>query len=390
MKKPLTYAEVAETLSKREGKYESLLKEASSTGDVFQKNSAELMLDRVRRYRDELFAEQEATKAPEMGMGGKTKYAFGGPPYKEPHFLENPFEDPSSAAVPAPFRAKQPGSVFSGQPSSTAPTLQRFVPDLGGPKPERMYAPAPRTSSVTSAGSSAVKAPSLGYVEKAGALSLASMFMANRAASNMQRPVAPRSVAPPRLNTRVDVSDQLNDIDQGTLALERSVVRTGLPGANAVSLGRRTSADRLKAGVYAARRNQEASLENQQATMTYQTDLFNTTQQNQYQEAGRQFENDRMAFRQRASAEAITGIQSAMRDKQMMDLDLEKSRILGAGYASPVRAELIRADIEKNPTASDLMRKYSLRQIEQFGATIQNEDPALYERLKQIFPQIFN
>lgn len=397
MSNGLTYAQVAEKLSKREGKYESLYTEAVAKGDRFQRNSAELMLDRVRRVRDELFAEQEAQKTPEMAMGGKVKYNWGGPIRTATSPVELPMEDGDNPPVFTAFPAYQnPGLTpwatgrLDVSPMPALNTRAGIVPKAKEIFPTQYATPRMSATSSGVTGGAAGKLPKLGSVEMAAIGSLGTLFSAARAANNMIGPTRPRPVSPPRYNTSVNVSDQLNDIDQGTMALERSLTRSGMPGANSMALARRTAADRLKAGVFASKRAQEQQLENQQATATYQTDAFNNTLANQFQEASRQFSNDKIAFRQRATAEAVTGLQGAMRDKSMMELDKEKALIMRSGYSDAVTAETIASDVNLGRSAEDISAKYSPTQIASFARLAKSINPALYEKLLAMFPTIVN
>jgi hypothetical protein len=420
----MTFADVAEIIGRRQSKYEKLLTDALASGDRFSKNSAELMLDRVSKYREELFQTQEAVKA-QMGYGGEVAMAYGGrpqmqyggePPFRVPTSpMEVEYRDPLNAdldrginQIPRSFGTVTPTTStarMSFTPSQveapvyTGPgTLQTMQPKVPGtlPSAEPQFgsmstravesfdvAPAGRTS-----WSSQDKAVGL-----SAATSVASSLMSMYAANKMQGPRRPITLTAPRLNTDVNIAPQLNELDQSTMAFERSLTRSGLPGTQGMALSRRNAADRTRAGLYQTKQQQEQQLRNQELMLDYQNQAANAGTMNQFQEAQRNFANERAAFMNRASTQALGSIQLAMRDKAMMDLDREKAAMTYAGYNERVVSELAGAVLKPNMSPSEvtsIKQRYGDVNIRTALERLKGRNRAEYDLVIPMFPEFQN
>jgi hypothetical protein len=423
VKDNMTFADVAEVLGKRQSKYERLLTDALASGDRFSKNSAELMLDRVSKYREELFQTQEAVKA-EMGYGGKTTMAYGGktkmsgggyPPFRTPTSpMEVEYRDPANADIDfMPVRSIDQISrrvrPFAGLDSSPA---MSFTPSQVEPPvytgPGTIQPMSPKVPSLTSQ-------PDLGSMSKrsvedfgtqpgrwggmssqdkgvalAAGTSVASTLMSMYAANKMKGPRRPITLTAPRMNTEVNIAPQLNEVDQSTLAFERSLTRSGLPGAQGMALSRRNAADRTKAGLYQSKQQQEQQLRNQEAMLDYQTQAANAGTMNQFQEADRNFANERSAFMNRAGAQALGTVQLAMRDKAMMDLDREKAAMTYAGYNERVVSELAGAILKPNMSpaeATNVKQRFGDVNLKIALDRLKRSNRVEYDRVIQMFPE---
>ena len=195
----------------------------------------------------------------------------------------------------------------------------------------------------------------------------------------------------PRINTTVDINPQLNELNQGTLAFERALTRSGMPGTQGMALSRRNAADRMRAGLYQSKQQGEQQLQNQQAMLTYQTQGANASAMNAYQEAERNFGNERLAYMNRAGAEALGTVQLALRDKAMMDLDREKAQILKTGYNSAVVSELATTTLmSDNFDPTELQFNHSPQDIKRALERIKGLNLPRYQELQRKYPQLFN
>lgn len=433
----MTFADVAEVIGRRQSKYERLLTDALASGDRFSKNSAELMLDRVSKYREELFQTQEAVKA-EMGYGGEVAMAYGGrtkmqyggePPFRVP---TSPMEiDYGKRQGSAPFRnpnmmeqnsniyratASPIGAPFTrnlvGTPGNAQP-MQGFVPAFGAspgamntgtsspswldtssfPLPETTGIGSTPPSARTSGGGFKNMSSQDKAVGLSAATSVASSLMSMYAANKMQGPRRPITLTAPRLNTDVNIAPQLNELDQNTMAFERSLTRSGLPGTQGMALSRRNAADRTRAGLYQTKQQQEQQLRNQELMLDYQNQAANAGTMNQFQEADRNFANERAAFMNRASTQALGSIQLAMRDKAMMDLDKEKAAMTYAGYNERVVSELAGAVLKSNMSPSEVTnvkQRYGEVNLRFALERLKGSNLPEYERVIQMFPEFKN
>jgi hypothetical protein len=457
VKDEMTFASAAERIGRKQSKYESILSDALASGDRFAKNSAELMLDRVNRYKEELFQTQEAMKA-EMGIGEPQtmayggyakKMAMGGPPYRTPTSpMEVSYDDPRSTGFSVPIvGTSPPGQSLQrftprfSQPENNrgsfqvAPNAVTSVPGLRAPgfeasgyqnpayeaatllpetgrysspgslnrMPELSF-PAPSMEigakrSVEPFGPTVYGAPSSSskwssqdkMVASGAATSVASSLMSAYAASRMKGPRRPITTEAPRINTTVDINPQLNELNQGTMAFERALTRSGMPGTQGMALSRRNAADRMKAGLYQSKQQGEQQLQNQQAMLTYQNQGANASAMNAYQEAERNFGNERLAYMNRAGAEALGTVQLALRDKAMMDLDREKAQILKTGYNSAVVSELATTTLmSDNFDPTELQFNHSPQDIKRALERLKGLNLPRYQELQRKYPQLFN
>ena len=430
----MTFADVAEVIGRRQSKYERLLTDALASGDRFSKNSAELMLDRVSKYREELFQTQEAVKA-QMGYGGEVAMAYGGRPQMQ-YGGEPPFRVPTSPMEidygkrqgSAPFRnpnmMEQNASIYGataspigapftrnlvGTPGNAQP-MQGFVPAFGAspgamntgtsspswldtssfPLPETTGIGSTPPSARTSGGGFKNMSSQDKAVGLSAATSVASSLMGMYAANKMQGPRRPITLTAPRLNTDVNIAPQLNELDQNTMAFERSLTRSGLPGTQGMALSRRNAADRTRAGLYQTKQQQEQQLRNQELMLDYQNQAANAGTMNQFQEADRNFANERAAFMNRASTQALGSIQLAMRDKAMMDLDKEKAAMTYAGYNERVVSELAGAVLKPNMSPSEVTnvkQRYGDVNLRIALERLKASNLPEYERVIQMFPE---
>ena len=433
----MTFADVAEVIGRRQSKYEKLLTDALASGDRFSKNSAELMLDRVSKYREELFQTQEAVKA-QMGYGGEVAMAYGGRPQMQ-YGGEPPFRVPTSPMEIdykerqnfAPFRnpnmMEQSPSIYGatgstigapftrnlvGTPGNAQP-MQGFVPAFGAspgamntgtsspswldtsgfPLPETTGVGSTPPSSRTSRGGFKNMSSQDKAVGLSAATSVASSLMSMYAANKMQGPRRPITLTAPRLNTDVNIAPQLNELDQSTMAFERSLTRSGLPGTQGMALSRRNAADRTRAGLYQTKQQQEQQLRNQELMLDYQNQAANAGTMNQFQEAERNFANERAAFMNRASTQALGSIQLAMRDKAMMDLDKEKAAMTYAGYNERVVSELAGAVLKPNMSPSEvtsIKQRYGDVNIRTALERLKGRNRAEYDLVISMFPEFQN
>jgi hypothetical protein len=440
VKDNMTFADVAEIIGRRQSKYEKLLTDALASGDRFSKNSAELMLDRVSKYREELFQTQEAVKA-QMGYGGEVAMAYGGRPRMQ-YGGEPPFRVPTSP-MEIPFNMEEPMPSFTRDMIGTAPGMRMTsmaskmpgqiprvdsnfstrnftgtTPGMPSPISSRVSGQIPRvvsspdlmTSSFTSnfplpettgVGSTPPSARTSGggfknmssqdkAVGLSAATSVASSLMSMYAANKMQGPRRPITLTAPRLNTDVNIAPQLNELDQSTMAFERSLTRSGLPGTQGMALSRRNAADRTRAGLYQTKQQQEQQLRNQELMLDYQNQAANAGAMNQFQEAERNFANERAAFMNRASTQALGSIQLAMRDKAMMDLDKEKAAMTYAGYNERVVSELAGSMLKPNMSPSEvtnIKQRYGDVNIRIALERLKGSNRAEYDLVIPMFPE---
>jgi len=418
VKDEMTFASAAERIGRKQAKYESILSDALASGDRFAKNSAELMLDRVNRYKEELFQIQEAMKA-EMGIGEPQtmayggyakKMAMGGPPYRTP---TSPMEIDY-----APYIRNMVGTTGNAQPlRGFTPTLNRTseretgimnIPQMSSirinsfdrpeisPVPYSAPTKAATSTATSTATSPATTAPapwsSQDKMVAAGAASsVASSLMSAYAASRMKGPRRPIMMETPRINTTVDINPQLNELNQSTMAFERALTRSGMPGTQGMALSRRNAADRMRASLYQSKQQGEQQLQNQQAMLAYQNQGANVGAMNAFQEAERNFTNERLAYMNRAGAEALGSVQLALRDKAMMDLDREKAQILKTGYNTNVVSELATTTLmSDNFDPTDLQFKHSPEEIKKALERLKGLNLPRYQELQRKYPQLFN
>jgi hypothetical protein len=445
----MTFADVAEVIGRRQSKYEKLLTDALASGDRFSKNSAELMLDRVSKYREELFQTQEAVKA-QMGYGGEVAMAYGGrprmqyggePPFRVPtspmeveysHPLNADLDfmpvrginqiprsfgtvTPTTSTARMSFTPSQVDAPFYTRPGTpgNAQPMQGFVPAFGAspgamntgtPNPSWLDTsgfPLPETTGVGSTPPSARTSgggfKNMSSQDKAvglsAATSVASSLMSMYAANKMQGPRRPITLTAPRLNTDVNIAPQLNELDQSTMAFERSLTRSGLPGTQGMALSRRNAADRTRAGLYQTKQQQEQQLRNQELMLDYQNQAANAGTMNQFQEAERNFANERAAFMNRASTQALGSIQLAMRDKAMMDLDKEKAAMTYTGYNERVVSELAGSMLKPNMSPSEvtnIKQRYGDVNIRTALERLKGRNRAEYDLVISMFPEFQN
>ena len=416
----MTFASAAERIGRKQSKYETILSDALASGDRFAKNSAELMLDRVNRYKEELFQTQEAMKA-EMGIGEPQtmayggyakKMALGGPPYNTPTSpMEVDFNRPLGSAPyrtptsPMEVEYTDPLALSFSEPVVGAPFTKNMVGTPSNVKPLQSFTPAlrqePGSMMALETGTAPVVPPTPPastawstqdkMVAAGAATSVASSLMSAYAASRMKGPRRPITMEAPRINTTVDINPQLNELNQGTLAFERALTRSGMPGTQGMALSRRNAADRMRAGLYQSKQQGEQQLQNQQAMLTYQTQGANASAMNAYQEAERNFGNERLAYMNRAGAEALGTVQLALRDKAMMDLDREKAQILKTGYNSAVVSELATTTLmSDNFDPTELQFNHSPQDIKRALERIKGLNLPRYQELQRKYPQLFN
>lgn len=389
-----TYADAYERIAKREGAYQKRLADAEKAGDTFARNSATQMLSRIQMLKDELFAEQEASKPPVAGE----QFAYGGnPPYTDilpmrPTYLNtNYIQDnvgkryrtkqllqrkPEVYTIPSGLGAYtadiDPADTFSFAPiASLTGTVPKAVPTglsmmAGSPyknvsatkskdwKPlstnfgkrtiDKVAVPASQKPSWGAKALAAMSDKASGIANTLGTvLPYAAQFLPELIGLNqvnkMEAPTDMSQLDAPLIDTTVDTSASRAAIQNATR--QGTASADGLrSSAAARALGAATylnGADSL-ADIEMQSANQARTLRNQQAGML--SDTRNKNLEIAYQNANRQSE-----FRN-AQRDARMGLVNSMGDKALSMLSeqrmLQAQRQQAALYAKMFDSEMLK------------------------------------------------
>lgn len=266
-----SFADIAEKMARKEQKYQKILDNSPTGRD---KNTAEMMLDRISQRREELMAENEQVANPETSNfkkgGAIPKYDDGG---RTPVKIVNPglinstdvhpldlkrFMGPAEGISTVPLKAKAPG----------------FLTRLLGNKDQIID----------------------GVVGGAGVVA---PFLDNLAFSKYLKSVvsdpAPNLYKAPAINTDVDVNPELADAKRAQRMLNRSLDRSNTSRGAANNAKIMGFAQRMAntGKVRAQERNMENRLKNRSSMLAANTDNRNTNLVNDFKQRNTDFVNQR-------------------------------------------------------------------------------------------------